>query len=171
MTFENNWRKKVCCPLLQNSNSALLLRFIFALKEMLMLALKAGPFWNCKCTVNRRERLYNLGRNNRNGFEIAGTLKRWCFQTGIVLTFGVMGLHHNLCLYKQTLKWFLGIFLLKLDFMTPLFIKCLNNRRVINRMSRSAQTLYKTSAGPMKLCELRLSPLLDAWFMRRQTSS
>lgn len=169
------WGKKyVCCPLFQNSNSALLLVFIFGLREILMLALKAGPFWSCKCTVSRRERLYNLDRKGRNGFEIADTLKRWSFQTEIVLTFsiGTMGLDHDLFFYKQTLKLFLWIFLFKLDFMTPFFvnINCHNNWRVINRMSRSSQTLYKTSAVPMKLCELKLPSLLDVWLMEKQTS-
>lgn len=138
-----------------------------------MHALKVGPFWNCKCTVYRTGRLYNVDRKGRNGFEFAGTPKRWSFQTEILLTFssGTMGLHHDLFLCKQILKLFLGIFLFKLDFMAPLLIKCLNNWRAINRMSGSAQTLYKTSVIPMELYELRLSSLLDNWLIRKQTSS
>lgn len=69
-----------------------------------MLALKAGPFWNCYCSVNNSERLYNLERKGRNSFEIAGTVKSWNIQTEIVLPFrnGAMGLHHELSVDKLT---------------------------------------------------------------------
>lgn len=147
-------------PFIPNSNSAHLLMLIFALKEMLMLALTAGPFWNCKCTVSRRERLYNLEK-----VEMALKLQVLCSGVASILKLYwqlavEQWVYNVICfLYKQTLKLFLRLFLLKLDFMTLLFRNCFNNQRVINGMTTSAQTLYKTSVVPVKLYELRLSSL------------